>query len=525
MITPDGHICLIDFGIARHFKPGQTNDTARFYSVGYAPPEQYGQLQTSPRSDIYSLGATLHQMLSGHNPSHQPFQFPPLQIVDPTIPATLARLVMQMVDLDELKRPAHVSMVKQQLEQVLILRLSEVTGSIWVEPTSDMLEEVNPLLLLGQSPFSRHTSPDSYTAAVRSRPTQPLPGKGKKSKAQPLARRSMLIGLLGGIIATSGGAFALSYYLMNTEMTENRTRRNVAGSTALWTGLQQIAGQASKTAPALAGAANEILYLVFMANNDGNGLLYISSPDGGTTWSNYGTIPGQASKTAPALAVAPNGTLYLVFVANNDGNGLLYISSQDGGAMWGNYGAIPEQESKTAPALAIAKDGTLHLAFVANNIYNSLLYISSQDGGATWGNYGTISGQASETAPALAVAPNGTLCLAFVANNGDNNLLYMSSQDNGVVWSSVYDTGQSSLLAPALAFLNNKLYLAFVANDGSNQLCVISSQDGGVHWTSKQEIGQPSLLAPALAVLNNKLYLAFVANDGSNQFRVISSPG
>lgn len=54
--TSDGHIYLIDFGIARHFKPGQSKDTAHYASAGYAPPEQYGQAQTTPRSDIYSLG-------------------------------------------------------------------------------------------------------------------------------------------------------------------------------------------------------------------------------------------------------------------------------------------------------------------------------------------------------------------------------------------------------------------------------------------------------------------------------------
>src|SRR5579864_6740797 len=63
MITPQEQIYLIDFGIARHFKQDQTQDTAHYSSVGYAPPEQYGQSQPGPRSDLYSLGATLYQML------------------------------------------------------------------------------------------------------------------------------------------------------------------------------------------------------------------------------------------------------------------------------------------------------------------------------------------------------------------------------------------------------------------------------------------------------------------------------
>ena len=119
MITPKGQIYLIDFGIARHFKQDQAKDTVYYYSVGYAPPEQYGQSQTGPRSDIYSLGATLHQMLTGHNPASKPFHFPSLQLLDPSIPVLLAKLITQMLELDEQQRPTSVAVVKAELEKVL----------------------------------------------------------------------------------------------------------------------------------------------------------------------------------------------------------------------------------------------------------------------------------------------------------------------------------------------------------------------------------------------------------------------
>jgi serine/threonine protein kinase len=50
MLTPDGHLYLIDFGIARLFKPGQAQDTVFFGSPGYAAPEQYGKAPTTARS-------------------------------------------------------------------------------------------------------------------------------------------------------------------------------------------------------------------------------------------------------------------------------------------------------------------------------------------------------------------------------------------------------------------------------------------------------------------------------------------
>lgn len=75
MLTPEGIIKLIDFGIARHFRPGLTSDTTAYGSVGYAPPEQHGDKQTDARSDIYALGATLHHLLTGLDPGKSPFIF------------------------------------------------------------------------------------------------------------------------------------------------------------------------------------------------------------------------------------------------------------------------------------------------------------------------------------------------------------------------------------------------------------------------------------------------------------------
>ncbi len=69
LITPEGTLMLVDFGIARYFKEGQNNDTTDFGSPGYASPEQYlTEGQTDGRSDLYSLGILLYEMVSGQRP-------------------------------------------------------------------------------------------------------------------------------------------------------------------------------------------------------------------------------------------------------------------------------------------------------------------------------------------------------------------------------------------------------------------------------------------------------------------------
>jgi serine/threonine protein kinase len=70
MISKDGHVKVIDYGLARHFVPGKRRDTQSSGTVGYTAPEQWeDHEQSDPRSDIFSLGATLYFVLTGRPPS------------------------------------------------------------------------------------------------------------------------------------------------------------------------------------------------------------------------------------------------------------------------------------------------------------------------------------------------------------------------------------------------------------------------------------------------------------------------
>lgn len=106
MLTSDGRIKLIDFGIARHFKSDAAMDTTAYGSTGFAPPEQYGQKQTDIRSDIYSLGATLHYLLTGIDPTKSPFKFiPPSKVVQ--VNPALEAAIMKSVAMEPDVRPAN----------------------------------------------------------------------------------------------------------------------------------------------------------------------------------------------------------------------------------------------------------------------------------------------------------------------------------------------------------------------------------------------------------------------------------
>jgi oligopeptide transport system substrate-binding protein len=118
MHTPGGHLYLIDFGIARRFKPGQAKDTIALGSPGYAAPEQYGRAQTTPQTDLYGLGATLHHLLTGSDPSENPFHLAPLSAFDIAAPLELQELIAQMLEMDAAKRPQSAALVKQRLQHI-----------------------------------------------------------------------------------------------------------------------------------------------------------------------------------------------------------------------------------------------------------------------------------------------------------------------------------------------------------------------------------------------------------------------
>jgi len=65
VVRGDGSLVLIDLGISRLYEAGAQNDTVLCGTQDFAPPEQYGFLQTDCRSDIYSLGILLTWLLTG----------------------------------------------------------------------------------------------------------------------------------------------------------------------------------------------------------------------------------------------------------------------------------------------------------------------------------------------------------------------------------------------------------------------------------------------------------------------------
>jgi hypothetical protein len=129
MITPDGVLKLIDFGVARTHKRGKSKDTVAMGSAGYAPPEQYGKGQTDARSDVYALGATLLHLLTNMPPI--PLQTPApgsIRKLNLSVDEQTERVIITAMAADQNAR----FQTAAELEQALLGRLD----APYVDPTA-----------------------------------------------------------------------------------------------------------------------------------------------------------------------------------------------------------------------------------------------------------------------------------------------------------------------------------------------------------------------------------------------------
>jgi serine/threonine protein kinase len=116
MIDHLERVRLIDFGIAKTFQMGQPG--TMIGTEGYSPPEQYKGVAT-PAADIYALGASMHQLLTGRDPRMQPpfsFDQAPVRDFNPEISSEVEAVIMRSLAYDPKDRYASAKAFKQSLE-------------------------------------------------------------------------------------------------------------------------------------------------------------------------------------------------------------------------------------------------------------------------------------------------------------------------------------------------------------------------------------------------------------------------
>lgn len=125
MIDNQNHIFLVDFGIAKIFRIGQKG--TMIGTEGYSPPEQY-RGEASPQADIYALGATLHHILTRHDPRLEaPFTFSerPVRQLNPNVSIELETIINTALQYSPQDRFPSANAMKESL-----LMAAKTTGAL-----------------------------------------------------------------------------------------------------------------------------------------------------------------------------------------------------------------------------------------------------------------------------------------------------------------------------------------------------------------------------------------------------------
>lgn len=89
----------------RTYKPNQLEDTCNLGTLGYVAPDHFGgNGQTDPRSDIYTIGVTMHRLLTVFDPTKPPHEILPIRAINSDLPGSLEYIISKCTELDRNKR-------------------------------------------------------------------------------------------------------------------------------------------------------------------------------------------------------------------------------------------------------------------------------------------------------------------------------------------------------------------------------------------------------------------------------------
>lgn len=358
MVTPEGQLKLIDFGIARLFSPGKIADTAQFGTPGYAPPEQYGG-QTEPRSDIFSLGVLLHQMLTGHNPASSPFALPPVRSLNPTISPALDSLIARATAYEIDQRVATADEFCSALEAALARPTPSMTAT--TVPTPRIVSQQSTA-----QHTSQHTGPITnrqlWSPSPRQLPSKPNGGGAGRGIVLIL----LLVILLGSL---GGGAYLL--------------QSRIAGIA------RDIFAPSAVAEPLNNKPASMIVFSVPWSNQSENLYLKVGNE--------VRALTTFASGTSAALpAISPDGSTVAFTRVNSNGDQQIWLIDSDGSNLRpllpnGQFGRAPEWSPdgkqivfETATPGNEMRQNDLGIADVKTGELRLIVATTSWEGGPTW---------------------------------------------------------------------------------------------------------------------------------------------
>ena len=240
MVEPNGSVKVLDFGIARAVDGGSLTQTATVLGTSaYMSPEQALGQPVDARTDIYSLGCVLYEMLTGEPPfvadvaaavMHQHVRVAPKPAIErnPAIPPDLNALVMQMLAKQPKDRPQTAAEVRDRLRQAI----ANPGGG----DALTTLAMAAALPTAATVPIEAAPPPPLAPSPIRQTPTPPRPRETRQPAPPPPPPRKSrtglwaLIALIAALLLGGGAALALAGGSDNSSSTTGHSTAATSGS-------------------------------------------------------------------------------------------------------------------------------------------------------------------------------------------------------------------------------------------------------------------------------------------------------
>lgn len=252
-LTSRGQIILLDFGLAKGNPTDAGHKTAAKsifgYSRNYASLEQIQGTGTDPRSDLYSLAATLYHLLTGVAPedaltramavlSQKPDTLVPANSLRPEVPRGVAGVLVKAMDLNAGERPASAAEMRKMLHESekyayladpVTVTNPPLDPRVFAQQTKIMPEETRAEPVK-QTDIKTEVLPElmSEVTSVRSAMTDPEQARSFRSTPPEKPRRSKAaVGAIGLLVVgclAAGGIYVAEPDLFGTVPAANATR-------------------------------------------------------------------------------------------------------------------------------------------------------------------------------------------------------------------------------------------------------------------------------------------------------------
>ena len=451
-ITSEGHIFVVDFGLAKVLHGNQATTTgARAMTPGYSPPEQYGTARTDPRTDVYSLGATLYASLTGIIPEDglaramDNTQLTPLRKRNSKISRRLAAAIEKAMGIDPADRFQNAEEFKRSLLGAKS-KTQRLPGEYMIQPAPQEagdLQEPSAIEKASQPLSSFGKDGSSQQPQQQEQEFKPRK-KRRKIRSLPILLWTLLL-LAAGIV----GVVRFAPTLIPSELkqyvpvvllapTQQATVAAVVESTA--TPVETVIATTETPASTNTAVPPTSTSTVVPTKTLPPVVETTKEPDS-TAIPGPTQVGGGFGQIAFASARSGIPQIYLM---NADGTGLQLVTSVENGACQPSWSPNGAQLVFISPCRARGE-------FFENTYNDSSIYMINADG-TDQKTLTTIPG--SDYDPAW--SPDGTR-IAFTSVRDGRKEIYVLAVDSGAVTRLTNSTGDIENSEPAWSPFSNQI--------------------------------------------------------------------